>query len=200
MEMNRSAKKQPSTPAWNSDRVHECSSAEVLLSWLIADDNYARWTNSSQQQGAVTKNELCDEINGLLQAQRIQHRNRCAIYRKVRFIEKSMEEAWRLLSENGTVGVDALVQCNSRFKKKVLGICPYFKLLARVIRPPMFKQSAKQDQTKTKSYHEWILESWTRRTSLTCSSPVRAFKVTEIAPLMAKNSATMKEKTAMKQS
>lgn len=148
MEMNGdSAKKQPSTPAWHSDRVLECSSVEVLVSWLITDDNYARWTNSSQQ-GELTKYQLCDEINGLLQAQRIQHRNRSAIYRKVRFIEKAVEEAWRLLSENGACGSGALDRCGPSVKKKILGFCPYFELLARVIGAPKSEQSDAQDRAK----------------------------------------------------
>lgn len=54
---------------WDSDRVQQKSSIEVLLDWVTTDGNYERWT-----KGQIMKRHLCLEIEQSLHAQGIRHR------------------------------------------------------------------------------------------------------------------------------
>lgn len=119
------------TRAWDLDRALKSTSEQVLVTWLISDDNYTRWQSASCQ-GPVTRVDLCDEINDLLHAQRIYHRTDSAISRKIEYVEQSVRKARTLLVSHGIHRTDTLQHCGEHLRRVILERCPHFEVLAPV--------------------------------------------------------------------
>lgn len=134
--------------AWDLDRVLKFSSEEVLVSWLVSDDNYTRWKSASRQ-GPITRIDLCDEISDLLHAQRIYHRTNSAICRKIDYLEQSVKKADALLASNGFHSSNMLDHCGTRLRSEVLERCLHFEVLAPVI-TAYRQQSASKDRNQSR--------------------------------------------------
>lgn len=124
---------------WDSDRVREQSSQDVVVAWLADERNYERW-KSVGRGGTVTKESLCVEVNRQLHLQGIRHRNTRGIFKKITSLESSMLQAHRRMATEGFAGLTTLEGCEESVQNEILKRWPYFELLAPVIRPPERKK------------------------------------------------------------
>lgn len=125
--------------AWDSDRVREQSSLDVVVEWLATGRNYERW-ESGGRGGVITKESLCVEINRQMHSQGIRHRNTRGIFKKITSLEVSMLQAHRRMTMRGHAGLTSLESCEENVQNEILKRWPYFELLAPVIRPAKRKK------------------------------------------------------------
>lgn len=164
-------KKSQSQPAdqptsWDSDRVKDKTSFEVLLDWFSKPQNYARW-KSAHRGGTISKARLCEEINRRMHKQDITCRSDGGIQRKVYQVFKCMASANELLKENGMKPQVSLGECEESLKREILRLCPYFEILAPVMNESLervlSKRSARLSQEEIRQRlareEEIVLES-----------------------------------------
>ncbi|ETO85145.1 hypothetical protein F444_01053 [Phytophthora nicotianae P1976] len=112
---------------WGKDGVNgEPSSMDVLLEWLATPGNVERWLVSAGQKSFVA-----EEIYVYFLRRGITHRNRSSITSKLsHFVHQFGEaEEWLKLKRCSHFEV------NSKTRREVLQICPYYSELAPLLRP-----------------------------------------------------------------
>ncbi|GLE04242.1 hypothetical protein PINS_up013153 [Pythium insidiosum] len=104
------AKRQPRGPRkqrilWDSDNATPDgkTSIGVLLEWLTAPGNYARWCDGKGQAGE-TREKLCSEINAALRSHGILHRENANIRTQISELERAFDAAVLWLVEQGFGG------------------------------------------------------------------------------------------------
>lgn len=121
--------------AWDSDRVKEKTSLEVLLDWFARPKNYARW-RMAHRNGPENKTKLSEEINRQMHKQDITCRSDGGIQRKAYQVFKCMATANELLKERGMGLQVSLEKCEESIKHEIRQLCPYFEQLAPVVNVP----------------------------------------------------------------
>ncbi|KAE9095301.1 hypothetical protein PF010_g16754 [Phytophthora fragariae] len=86
---------------WDSDSVTRGgkTSIGILLEWLAAPGNYARWRDGKSQTGE-TREALCSEIKNAMRRHGIHHRANANIRTQISELERSFDAARSWLKEN----------------------------------------------------------------------------------------------------
>lgn len=163
---------------WDSDNATRGgkTSIGILLDWLTAPGNYARWRDGKSQSGE-TREMLCTEIKGNMYREGIHHRENANIRTQISELERGFEAARVWLEENGcdpntferradAEGPEpemALDGGRNRVESHVLRMCRYYHVLNEVFgkddvkgrsRRPYHRSSAAKKQ---KFEHEEVL-------------------------------------------
>ncbi|ETK96198.1 hypothetical protein L915_00976 [Phytophthora nicotianae] len=86
---------------WDSDSATRGgkTSIAILLEWLTAPGNYARWRDGKSQTGE-TREALCSEIKSTMRQHGIHHRENANIRTQISELERSFDAARNWLKEN----------------------------------------------------------------------------------------------------
>ncbi|KAI9993812.1 hypothetical protein PInf_016333 [Phytophthora infestans] len=86
---------------WDSDSATRGgkTSIAILLEWLTAPGNYARWRDGKSQTGE-TRETLCSEIKSTMRQHGIHHRENANIRTQISELERSFDSARNWLKEN----------------------------------------------------------------------------------------------------
>ncbi|KAL3668466.1 hypothetical protein V7S43_006549 [Phytophthora oleae] len=86
---------------WDSDSATRDgkTSISILLEWLAAAGNYARWRDGKSQTGE-TREALCSEIKNTMRLHGIHHRENANIRTQISELERSFDAARNWLREN----------------------------------------------------------------------------------------------------
>lgn len=138
---------------WDSDSATRGgkTSIAVLLAWLAAPGNYARWRSGKSQSGE-TREALCSEIKAEMQRHGILHRENANIRTQISELERAYDAAREWLAARG-LSADALRRSASddndaapgdadddaddaraAAEVAVLRLCRYFHVLDPVLR------------------------------------------------------------------
>lgn len=130
---------------WDSDSATRGgkTSIAVLLEWLTAPGNYARWRSGKAALGE-TRETLCSEIKAALRRQGILHRENANIRTQISELERSYEAARVWLAKHGH-SADAVSSSKqhdgdgdgssrSVVEATVLRLCRYFHVLDPIMR------------------------------------------------------------------
>lgn len=107
------------TRSWESDRMNDKSSMQILVEWVVSEDNYARWNNIRQDGPAAIEN-LCNEILHLLLAQGISHRSVADIRQAIQELEEAMAKTYDMLSQRDLRGTVLLRKCEPAVQHAIL--------------------------------------------------------------------------------
>lgn len=146
---------------WDSDSATRGgkTSIAVLLEWLTAPGNYARWRSGKSQFGE-TREALCSEIKAEMKLHGILHRENANIRTQISELERSYEvaRAWmakhgyasdslrpssddEALADGGDAAASASANANgeapssrSAIESTVLRLCRYFHVLDPIMR------------------------------------------------------------------
>lgn len=98
---------------WDADRVHEKASSEVLMDWVLTDNNYGRWVRALRD--SIAREALSNEIMVLLNAQHIWHRKTKSIELRIMRMEKKVLNCLNILAKHG---LSSLAECGDSLKKQ----------------------------------------------------------------------------------
>ncbi|POM72534.1 Hypothetical protein PHPALM_10735 [Phytophthora palmivora] len=146
---------------WDSDNSTRDgkTSITILLEWLTAPGNYARWRDGKSQTGE-TREALCSEIKHTMRQHGIHHRENANIRTQISELERSFDGAREWLKENGydpytfqpveesEEGVVVLDAPHGPAETHVLRMCRYYPVLNDI-----FGQDEDKGRRHRRSHH-----------------------------------------------
>ncbi|EEY61429.1 uncharacterized protein PITG_01727 [Phytophthora infestans T30-4] len=115
---------------WDSDSATRGgkTSIAILLEWLTAPGNYARWRDGKSQTGE-TRETLCSEIKSTMRQHGIHHRENANIRTQISELERSFDSARNWLKEND---LHPYTFPHGPAETHVLRMCRYYHTLNEV--------------------------------------------------------------------
>ncbi|KAH7476236.1 hypothetical protein KRP22_000079 [Phytophthora ramorum] len=118
-------------PSWDDDGVSDGpSSMDVLLQWLEAPGNAARWLKSAGK-GDGSRLEMTYEISDRLLGHGINYRTIGSINARLWTLENQLQNAERWLRSRGLRHYNA----SKMTEREVLHMCPYYPEIEPLLRP-----------------------------------------------------------------